>query len=156
MSHTGLWDAELAWYSLSITCWICLYGLEYCLLIHDLRPNLAWSLKILLPEQHFLNYLATILLSILPSHNKCIWMFLWSYSPVQTHEAYVPEFDNVLDLSLQLSNHALSKTIHNITIHQYTNYTVSTFHGSNCFGHMYYELTPTKILQNFWFTLLIN
>ena len=29
MNHTGLWDTNLAWYSLSTTHLICLYGLEY-------------------------------------------------------------------------------------------------------------------------------
>ena len=29
MNHTELWDAELAWYSLSATHWIYLYGSEF-------------------------------------------------------------------------------------------------------------------------------
>ena len=35
--HTGLWVTELAWYSLSVNCRICLYGLE-----HGFRPPLTW------------------------------------------------------------------------------------------------------------------
>ena len=41
MNHTGLWDTELAWYSLSATRQICLYGLEQGLGIHGFK--LTWS-----------------------------------------------------------------------------------------------------------------
>ena len=33
-SDQPLLDAELAWYSLSATCWICVYGLEHSLKIN--------------------------------------------------------------------------------------------------------------------------
>ena len=29
MNLLGLWDAELAWYSLRVSSWICPYGLEH-------------------------------------------------------------------------------------------------------------------------------
>ena len=34
-----LWDVELPWYSSSITCWICLHGLEHGLGIHGFCPT---------------------------------------------------------------------------------------------------------------------
>ena len=39
MNHTRLWNALLIWYSLSATHKICLYGLEYSLVIHSFRPT---------------------------------------------------------------------------------------------------------------------
>ena len=38
-NHTGQSDAEFAWYSLSATLWICVYGLEHGLGIHVYRPR---------------------------------------------------------------------------------------------------------------------
>ena len=44
MNLTGLWDAELAWYSPSATHQIHLYGLEHNLKIHSFsRP--IWALS---------------------------------------------------------------------------------------------------------------
>ena len=38
-NHTTMWDAKLAWYSLSATYWICFYGFEHGLRIHSFRPT---------------------------------------------------------------------------------------------------------------------
>ena len=65
MSHTGLWDVKLTWYSLSTTHWICLYGWEHGLGIHAFR--LTWSLMFLQPEKNFLNHVVTALWLAAPS-----------------------------------------------------------------------------------------
>ena len=59
-SHTGLWDAELAWYSPSATQQICLYGFEHNLGIHGFRPT--WTYL-----WYLLNHLLTVLWSNVPS-----------------------------------------------------------------------------------------
>ena len=41
MNQTGLWDAELTWYSSNAICHICIYGLKHNLRIHGCRP--IWS-----------------------------------------------------------------------------------------------------------------
>ena len=44
MNHPGLWDAELAWYSLSATLWICHNDFEYGLSIYTFK--LTWLCQI--------------------------------------------------------------------------------------------------------------
>ena len=39
-NHIWLWDTKLAWYSQSVTCWICFYDLKHVLRIHCFR--LTW------------------------------------------------------------------------------------------------------------------
>ena len=39
MKHTGLRDAEFAWYSLSVTWWIFLSSLEHSIGIYSFRPS---------------------------------------------------------------------------------------------------------------------
>ena len=54
-NHTGLWDAQLSWYLLSDTYWICLYGLEHSLKIYGFRPT--WTclfVKVLAPWSEYL------------------------------------------------------------------------------------------------------
>ena len=64
--HTRLCDAKLIWYFPSTTHQICLYGWEHGLGIY-------WD--------QLYNYL---------SHNKCFWLFLHCYGPVQTYKADFP------------------------------------------------------------------
>ena len=49
INDSGLWDVELAWYSLSTTCWICLNGLKA-----GLRPT--WLFRFQEPEQNSYNH----------------------------------------------------------------------------------------------------
>ena len=59
MNHIRLQNAKLAWYSLSVTGQIYLYGLEHDLKIYGFRPALLS--KFLYPEQNFLNHLVAVL-----------------------------------------------------------------------------------------------
>ena len=55
MNHTGLWDAELTWYSPNVTRWICLYGLEPGFRNHHFRPTWhCWIIKVLATWTKFL------------------------------------------------------------------------------------------------------
>ena len=68
MNHIGLKEAKLAWYSSSNICqfYLLWFGV-WPLRIFSFRPIIAWLLKLLLPQQHFLNHLVTVLWSTEPS-----------------------------------------------------------------------------------------
>ena len=54
-NHTGLWDAKLAWYSVSTIKQIHVYGLEHDLGIHNFRPNLPYlTVEVLANQAKFL------------------------------------------------------------------------------------------------------
>ena len=64
-NDTGLWDAELAWYSPTTTWPICLNGLELRLGFYGFMPT--WLLRFLQPVQKFSNLLVIALWSTVPS-----------------------------------------------------------------------------------------
>ena len=55
MNHNGLWVAELAWYSLHVTCQIYFNGLMYDIEIYSSRPTWACLiLEVLVTQAKFL------------------------------------------------------------------------------------------------------
>ena len=99
-NHTILWDAKLAWYSLSAACHICRSGLETL-------PDRWGSWE---PKENFwtLCLLQWDQLRIHLSHNKCFCFFPLCYGAVWTHISKVSEFDNAALSSEQFSNHTHS------------------------------------------------
>ena len=74
-------------------------------------PDLAWSSRILRPEQNF-----NVLLRLHLSHNKCFLLLLQFYDPVQTHKT----------LHVYLCGFQITHGVKQYTACQYTNYRDTT------------------------------
>ena len=139
MNYTGLWDARLTWYSPSLLLWLLEYGLK----IHSFSPT--WTCLMF--------KLLTIQVKFLFFHTANI------YGLFQIHKAYVSELDSVVFSSVCLSN-----LIHGVK--QYMTYQRIYYHNTT--NHSRYlpqlelpqsldtclKVAHTKILQNFWLTLV--
>ena len=132
-NHTGLWDAELAWYSMSDIHWICLYGLKYNLKIHGFRltwhcliVKISWTIWILHSDQLYLHIL----------HNKHFYLLPWCHAQVWTCKAKVLKLDYIAGSSVKLSDHIQHEAI-DVSVHQLHD---TTNYNLNCFGHVIHML----------------
>ena len=60
-----------------------------------------------------MSHLVTLLWATAPSQNKCFWLLSSCYGPVQTLK-----LDYIAWSSVQLSNHAHNKAMHNVSVHK--------------------------------------
>ena len=113
-NDTGLWDTELAWYSLRTTHGICLSGLELALGIYGwfeaylTLPDRWCSCK---PSK--ISWTLCDQLHLHLSHNK-YWLLPRCYDLVRSHKASIPELDYVARSFVRLSNHTRSVTMRNV------------------------------------------
>ena len=87
-NHTGLWDADLAWYSLYATHRICLHGLKHSQGIHRFKPTWLCLTDFRgscnpskISSTNWLLYCGQPCL-----HNKYFWLLPQRLGPVQIHE----------------------------------------------------------------------
>ena len=120
MNHTGQWDAELSWYSLSVIIWICLFSLEHSLRICNFRP--PWPcliVKVLATSVKFLQA---------PGSNTVVnWTFNFGTTNIfsgfhSLMAKFELKLDSVACSSVQLSNQNQSEAIHNMSAHQLPQY----------------------------------
>ena len=73
--HKGLRDAELAWYSSSVTCCICLYGLNQNLGIHVFRPSWPYLIvEVLATRAKFIDLSSYCAFTLHPKNDfACFW-----------------------------------------------------------------------------------
>ena len=147
-NHTRLWDAELAWYSPIATRLICLCGWS----------NLAWSSRFLESERNFFKHLLTLLLSTAPlllaqQMYLIVSTALWSSSNSSSTSSRIKQSYNFICTAfkshIEWSNSQRVCALTTTTAVPFTMaWTVSVTWYTHC------KLTLTKILKNFWFTLV--
>ena len=91
-NHTGLWDADLTWYSQSAT--------------HRIYQD---------HEDDQPHWIVRCQTSLSCNNNKFFWLFHWHYSPLS-------ELDYVAHSSVWLSNYPLSEAMYNVSANQLTLY----------------------------------
>ena len=96
MNHTRLWDAELVWYSLKTTQWIC-----YILRIHDFKPT--WQ---------------CLIIEVLATQGKSLELFGGYFTMINCTVTYCPTnifgcFHNVI-VQFELIKH---KLLHKTMLH---------------------------------------
>ena len=147
--HTGLWDVNLTWYSLTTTHQIWLYGLEHSLGIHAFRP--IWScliIKVFTAWSKFLQLSAfcTVINCVFTFCNTNVFGCL--HSILTQFELVKHKFSNLTMLHIHLWGFWISW--HNVLVHNYNSITHNRYSDTNC------KLAHTKILQNFWLTLVVS
>ena len=122
-SHTGLWDAKLAWYSPSATHQICLYGWEHNLWIHGFR--VTWPcliIEVLATLSKFLElsvYCTTINLCFTFHIKKSFCCF---GSIMAQFEFIKHKFPNLTMLHVHLCGFQILHEVNQCTMCQHTNY----------------------------------
>ena len=145
---TGLWDAELAWYSPWATHLVYLNGANQNFAINSLCILvLAWSSKFLQSEQDFWNDLVTV-----PWSNAFLsFPHIFQFEPVK-YKFLNESLLNIHQFGFQI--------IHGVSNPQRFSTPSNTLLliAVNCFGlwYIYRTLACTKILQNFWLTLALK
>ena len=103
-NHSGLWDAELAWYSSSTTRWPYFHDLKQSESTVLNQPDLAWSLRFLSSELNFLN-------------PQAFGLWLSAPSPFGQQLFMVASVKLLPGSLVWLSNYTWSKTMQNVSAH---------------------------------------
>ena len=149
-NFTGLGDTKFTWYSL----WFCFSGLDHGLRIHGFKPN--WPCLIiegLATRERFFEPFGycTVNNCFFTICTKCV--FHCFHSVMAQFELI--KFMNYTTLHVYLCGFQITYKVKQGRMCQYTNYR-GTVYCLNFFRYVMYVLqTSTKILPNFWFTLLL-
>ena len=153
--HSGLWDAELTWYSPRATRQICLYDLEHGRGIYAFRPIGLWLIvKVLAIWLKFLqpsSYCFVI---------NCAFTFHTTTLGGVLPRRSDPELNYAARSSMQLSNHTRNEPMHNVSAHQLPRFyqlrrVPLTVRNASVTLYTSSKLARTKILQNFWLTIVV-
>ena len=143
---------------------VCLYGLEHGIGIYSFRP--PWPcliVEVLATWAKFLElfgYSTVINCTFIFCTTNVFWLLPWHYGPIWTCKTYIPKLDYIACSFVWLSNKTHSEK--QCTTYQWTNYHDTTNHDwylpylELLWSHMCCKLTCTKILQNFWVTLIFT
>ena len=106
---------------------------------------LAWWLRFFQPKQNFLNCLVTFC---------TINVFSCFYNLVWTCKAYVPKLDYVTCSSVQFVNHSVNVSAHQLPLYYKPQQVPFTAWTASVTWYAHHKLAWSKILQNFWLTLV--